>query len=51
MIVLARLGDEGGKRAYASGEDAYRVFVKMLRAHPPSDRDQRLAEAETAARI
>lgn len=46
VIVLAWVNDEGTKRAYESGEDAYRVFRKMLEGgHPPNDWDQLLAQA------
>ena len=46
VIVFAWVNDEDTKRAYESGDDAYRVFRKMLESgHPPSDWDQLLSEA------
>jgi len=49
VIVLVWVNDEDTKRAYESGDDAYRVFVKMLGSgHPPSDWGQLFAEAEAA---
>ncbi|MDE2609601.1 MAG: type II toxin-antitoxin system YhaV family toxin [Burkholderiales bacterium] len=46
VIVFAWVNDEGGKRAYESADDAYRVFRRMLASgHPPDDWDQLLAEA------
>jgi toxin YhaV len=40
------VNDEDTKRAYESGDDAYRVFRKMLQAgHPPDDWNALLAEA------
>lgn len=37
-IVLAWVNDEDTKRAYDSGDDAYRVFRKMLgTGRPPDD--------------
>ncbi|MBU6459643.1 MAG: type II toxin-antitoxin system YhaV family toxin [Proteobacteria bacterium] len=46
VIVLAWVNDEDTKRAYESGDDAYRVFRKMLESgHPPDDGDQLLTEA------
>ena len=46
VIVFAWVNDEDTKRAYESGDDAYRVFRKMLHSgHPPDDWDQLLAEA------
>ena len=46
VIVLAWDNDEHTKRAYESGDDAYRVFRKMLESgHPPDDWNQLLAEA------
>lgn len=46
VIVFAWVNDEDTKRAYESVDDAYRVFRRMLDSgHPPSDRDQLLAEA------
>lgn len=50
VIVLAWVNDEDTKRAYESGDDAYRVFRKMLASgHPPDDWDQLLKEAKPAA--
>ena len=51
MIVYAWVNDQDSQRAYASGNDAYRVFRKMLASgHPPDDWNLFLAEAraETA---
>jgi toxin YhaV len=46
IIVYAWVNDEDTKRAYGSGDDAYRVFQKMLeRGSPPNDWKQLLAEA------
>lgn len=46
IIVYAWVNDEDTKRAYGSGDDAYRVFQKMLgRGNPPNDWAQLLAEA------
>lgn len=46
VIVLAWVNDEDTKRAYESGDDAYRVFRKMLESgHPPDGWNQLLAEA------
>lgn len=46
VIVLAWVNDEQSKRAYESGNDAYRVFRKMLDGgHPPDDWHQLLEEA------
>jgi toxin YhaV len=46
IIVYAWVNDEDTKRAYGSGDDAYRVFEKMLgRGNPPNDWVQLLAEA------
>jgi hypothetical protein len=50
VIVLAWVNDEDTKRAYEGGDDAYRVFRKMLASgHPPDDWDQLLKEAKPAA--
>lgn len=50
VIVLAWMNGEDTKRAYESGDDAYRVFRKMLESgHPPDDWDQLLAAAKSAA--
>lgn len=51
VIVYASVNDQDSQRAYESGNDAYRVFHKMLASgHPPDDWDLLLAEAraETA---
>lgn len=51
VIVYAWVNDQDSQRAYASGNDAYRVFRKMLASgHPPDDWNLFLAEAraETA---
>lgn len=54
IIIYAWVNDKDSKRAYESGDDAYRVFRKMLEeGHPPGDwnmllaetRDQRLQQA------
>src|SRR5450631_1136863 len=46
IIVYAWVNDEDTKRAYGIGDDAYRVFQKMLgRGKPPNDWAQLLAEA------
>lgn len=46
IIVYAWVNDEHTKRAYGSGDDAYRVFQKMLgRGNPPNDWALLLAEA------
>ncbi len=48
VIVYAWVNDDATKRAYESGDDAYRVFRKMLESgHPPDDWDQLLVEART----
>jgi len=48
IIVYAWVNDEDTKRAYGSGDDAYRVFQKMLgRGSPPNDWDQLHAEARS----
>ncbi len=50
VIVLAWVNDEDTKRAYESGDDAYRVFRKMLESgHPPDSWDQLLAQARHAS--
>lgn len=47
IIVYAWVNDEGTKRAYGSGDDAYRVFRKMLQGgHPPDDWGALLSEAK-----
>jgi toxin YhaV len=44
--VYAWVNDEDSKRAYDSGDDAYRVFRRMLESgHPPGDWASLLAEA------
>jgi len=46
VIVFAWVNDEDTKRAYESGDDAYRVFRKMLESgHPPDDWQQLLTQA------
>lgn len=48
VIVLAWVNDEDTKRAYESGDDAYRLLRKMLESgHPPDGWNQLLAEART----
>ena len=50
VIVFAWVNDEDTKRAYESGDDAYRVFRKMLEnGHPPDDWAQLLMQARTAS--
>jgi toxin YhaV len=50
LIVFAWVNDEETKRAYESGDDAYRVFRKMLESgHPPGDWDQLLSQARAAS--
>ncbi|MEY4711778.1 MAG: hypothetical protein RIS88_1228 [Pseudomonadota bacterium] len=50
VIVYAWVNDEDTKRAYGSGDDAYRVFRKMLEGgRPPDDWEQLLEEAKTEA--
>ncbi|MES2049865.1 MAG: type II toxin-antitoxin system YhaV family toxin [Pseudomonadota bacterium] len=47
IIVYAWVNDEDSKRAYESGDDAYRVFRKMLESgHPPDDWQALLKEAK-----
>lgn len=47
IIVYAWVNDEDTKRAYDSGDDAYRVFRRMLEGgHPPNDWAVLLAEAK-----
>lgn len=51
VIVLAWVNDEDTQRAYESGDDAYRVFGKMLASgYPPGDWDELLKEAKLAAK-
>lgn len=46
VIVFAWVNDEDTKRAFQSGDDAYRVFRKMLEGgHPPDDWNHLLDEA------
>lgn len=50
IIVYAWINDEDTKRAYESGDDAYRVFRKMLEnGHPPGDWVALLSEARTGS--
>ncbi len=50
VIVFAWVNDEDTKRAYQSGDDAYRVFRKMLESgHPPENWDTLLLEARAAS--
>ena len=50
VIVFAWVNDEDTTRAYESGEDAYRVFRKMLEGgHPPDDWNQLLVESNAAS--
>lgn len=50
VIVFAWVNDEDTKRAYESGDDAYRVFRKMLESgHPPDDWNQLVFEANAEA--
>lgn len=50
VLVLAWVNDEATRRAYESGDDAYRVFQRMLDSgHPPDDWDQLLAQAQAGA--
>ncbi|KQV42883.1 MULTISPECIES: type II toxin-antitoxin system YhaV family toxin [unclassified Duganella] len=50
VIVFAWVNDEHSKRAYEGGDDAYRVFRKMLQGgHPPGDWAELLAEATREA--
>lgn len=51
IIVYAWVNDEDTKRAYESGDDAYRVFRKMIESgHPPDDWERLLKEARAASR-
>jgi toxin YhaV len=48
-IVYAWMNDEDTKRAYESGDDAYRVFRKMLDTRrPPDGWDQLLSDSRAA---
>lgn len=50
VIVFAWVNDENTKRAFESGDDAYRVFRKMLETgHPPDNWQQLLAQARDAS--
>lgn len=50
VIVFAWVNDDDTKRAFESGDDAYRIFKKMLESgQPPDDWDQLLTEAKSAA--
>ncbi|QIM48069.1 type II toxin-antitoxin system YhaV family toxin [Pusillimonas sp. DMV24BSW_D] len=51
VLVFVWVNDENTKRAYESGDDAYRVFRKMLESgRPPDNWDQLLAEARDEMR-
>lgn len=48
VIVLAWVNDEGSKRAYGSGTDAYATFSKMLeKGDPPDSWPELLSTAST----
>ena len=50
VIVFTWVNDEDTKRAYGSGDDAYKVFKKMLTSgQPPDNWNQLLAAAGVAA--
>ena len=50
VIVFAWVNDEDTKRAYENGDDAYRVFRKMLESgHPPDNWELLLLEARAAS--
>jgi toxin YhaV len=50
LIVYALVNDEDTKRAYESGDDAYRIFRKLLEGgRPPDYWDGLLAEARAEA--
>lgn len=50
IIVLVWVNDDHSKRADESGDDAYKVFRKMLGSgHPPDDWEQLLSEAACAS--
>jgi toxin YhaV len=52
ILVYAWVNDEDTKRAYESGDDAYRVFRKMLEnATPPEDWGQLLSESRALRNI
>ena len=51
IIVYAWINDEDSKRAYESGDDAYRVFRKMLdTGHSPEDWDTLVKQARAASK-
>lgn len=51
IIVYAWVNDTDTKRAYESGDDAYRVFGKMLdRGRPPEGWDALLKEARASSK-
>jgi toxin YhaV len=51
VIVFAWVNDEDTKRAYENGDDAYRVFRKMLESgHPPNDWQALLMQARAEGR-
>lgn len=50
LIVYAWVNDEDTKRAYESGDDAYRIFRRMLDGgQPPNNWDRLLSEARAEA--
>lgn len=50
VIVFAWVNDEDTKRANESGDNAYRIFRRMLEnGHPPNDWHELLAEARKEA--
>ncbi len=50
LIVYTWVNDEDTKRAYESGDDAYRIFRKMLDVgQPPDNWDRLLSEARAEA--
>jgi len=52
VIVYAWVNDDTTKRSYASSNDAYRVFGKMLESgNPPDDWEQLLAQSKSLASI
>ena len=51
IIVYAWVNDDDSKRAYESGDDAYRVFRKMLdRGRLPDDWESLLREARASSK-
>ena len=49
VIVYAWVNDDNTKRAYDSGQDAYRIFRKMLEAgSPPDDWDSLLSASQVS---